>query len=165
MNADSAHKSKWAIAEVVFGVPCLVSLGLQYVIPYSFPPGIEPKILVPIGVVLVITSIGFIVLSRREFRRHDQPTDPGHPTNKVIKTGLFSITRNPLYLGGAILFFGIALLMRTYWALIALVVSIIVCQSMLIIPEEKYLAEKFGREYKEYTETVHRWFGRKRLRT
>jgi protein-S-isoprenylcysteine O-methyltransferase Ste14 len=61
------------------------------------------------------------------------------------------------------LFFGIALVVRTYWAIIALVVSITVCHYILIIPEEKYLVAKFGREYKEYAGTVHRWLGRKRL--
>jgi protein-S-isoprenylcysteine O-methyltransferase Ste14 len=161
MNADSAHKSNWTIAEVVFGVPFLIGLGLQLVFPFSFPPGIVHKILVPIGVVIIVISISFIMLSRHEFSQHNQPTDPGHPTRKVIKTGVFSISRNPLYLGVAILFLGIALTMRTFWVLLALLSSIIICHYILIVPEEKYLAAKFGGEYKEYTETVRRWFGRK----
>jgi len=161
MNANSAHQSNWAIAEVVFGVPFLIGLGLQFVFPFSFPQGIVQKILVPIGVVIIVISISFLVLSRREFSQHDQPTDPGHPTRKVIKTGVFSISRNPLYLGSAILFLGIALALKTYWILIALLISIIVCHYILIVPEEKYLAAKFGGEYQEYTETVRRWFGRK----
>jgi protein-S-isoprenylcysteine O-methyltransferase Ste14 len=161
MNANSAHQSNWAIAEVVFGIPFLIALGLQFAFPFSFPPGIVQKILVPIGVVMIVVSITFIGLSRREFKQHDQPTDPGHPTRKIIKTGVFSISRNPLYLGSAILFLGIALTMRTFWVLIALSISIIVCHYILIIPEEKYLAAKFGGEYQEYSETVRRWFGRK----
>ena len=161
MKADSAHKSKWVIAEVVFGVPFLLGLGLQFVFPLSFPPGIVHKILASIGTILIITSIGFIVLTRREFSHYDQTTDPGHPTSKVIKTGVFSISRNPLYLGSVIMFLGIALVISTYWALLVLLISIIVCHYILIIPEEKYLAAKFGVEYKEYTESVHRWLGRK----
>jgi len=162
MNANSAHQSNWAIAEMVFGVPFLIGLGLQFIFPFSLPLGIGNKILVSIGIVLIITSIIIIVLSRREFRYYGQPTDPGHPTSKVIKTGVFSISRNPLYLGGAILFLGIALIMSTLWALVALLASIIACHYLLIFPEEKYLAAKFGREYQEYTATVHRWLGRKR---
>jgi protein-S-isoprenylcysteine O-methyltransferase Ste14 len=42
-----------------------------------------------------------------------------------------------------------------------LLLSIIICLYVLIIPEEQYLAEKFGEEYKEYTASVHRWLGRK----
>ena len=161
MKADSAHQRNWTIAEVVFGVPFLIGLGLQFVFPLSLPPGIVHKILVPIWLVMIILSISLIVLSRHEFRQHGQPTDPGHPTRLLIKTGVFSISRNPLYLGSAILFSGIALMIRSFWVLIALLISIIVCHYLLIVPEEKYLASKFGGEYKEYTESVHRWLGRK----
>jgi protein-S-isoprenylcysteine O-methyltransferase Ste14 len=160
MNTDSAHKSNWTIAEIVFGVPFLIGMGLQFVFPLSLPPGILHKVLVLIGVALIITSIGFIVISRRAMSHYGQPTDPGHPTSKVVKTGMFSISRNPLYLSSVILFLGIALTTNTFWAFAALLVSIIACHYILIIPEEKYLAAKFGEEYKEYTNTVHRWLGR-----
>jgi protein-S-isoprenylcysteine O-methyltransferase Ste14 len=42
-----------------------------------------------------------------------------------------------------------------------LVLSIIICHYVLILPEEQYLAAKFGEDYKKYTASVHRWFGRK----
>jgi protein-S-isoprenylcysteine O-methyltransferase Ste14 len=88
-------------------------------------------------------------LARREFARYQQPTDPGQPTSQVVKTGVFSISRNPLYLGGAMLFFGIGLTMNVVWAFVALLASMIAYHYILIIPEEKYLAAKFGEEYKE----------------
>lgn len=158
---DSAHKSNWEIAEVVFGVPFLVGIGLHFVIPFSLPPGILRQVLIALGIVLLIIGLGFIVLARREFAHYRQPTDPGQPTSKIVKTGVFSISRNPLYLGGVIVFLGIALLLNMLWALITLLLSTILCLYVLIIPEEKYLAAKFGREYKDYTATVHRWLGRK----
>ena len=158
---DSAHKSNWEIAEVVFGVPFLVGIGLHFAIPFSLPPGILRQVLIALGIVLLIIGLGFIVLARREFAHYRQPTDPGQPTSKIVKTGVFSISRNPLYLGGVIVFLGIALLLNMLWALITLLLSTILCLYVLIIPEEKYLAAKFGREYKDYTATVHRWLGRK----
>ena len=158
---DSAHKSNWEIAEVVFGVPFLVGIGLHFAIPFSLPPGILRQVLIALGIVLLIIGLGFIVLARREFAHYRQPTDPGQPTSKIVKTGVFSISRNPLYLGGVIVFLGIALLLNMLWALITLLLSTILCLYVLIMPEEKYLAAKFGREYKDYTATVHRWLGRK----
>jgi protein-S-isoprenylcysteine O-methyltransferase Ste14 len=47
------------------------------------------------------------------------------------------------------------------WTFVMLLLSIILCLYFLIIPEEQYLATKFGDEYKEYTASVHRWLGRK----
>ena len=160
MKADSAHKSNWEIAEVVFGVPFLMSIVLHFILPFSLPQGIFRQALIPVGIVLIVIGIGFIILARREFAHYGQPTDPGHPTSKVVKTGVFAISRNPLYLGSVIIFLGIALALNMLWTLVTLLVSIIVCHYVLIIPEEKYLAEKFDEEYKDYTATVRRWLGR-----
>jgi protein-S-isoprenylcysteine O-methyltransferase Ste14 len=160
MKADSAHKSNWEIGEVVFGVPFLISIALHFVVPFSLSQGILRQVLIPVGIILIIIGIGFIVLARREFAHYGQPTDPGHPTSQVVKTGVFAISRNPLYLGSVIVLLGIALAMNILWALVTLLASMIVCHYVLIIPEEKYLAAKFGKEYEHYTATVHRWLGR-----
>jgi protein-S-isoprenylcysteine O-methyltransferase Ste14 len=161
MSVDSAHKSHWEIAEVVFGIPFLISIAINFVVPFSVPQEIFRQILIPVGIVLIITGIGLVVLARREFAYFSQPTDPGHPTSKVVKTGVFAISRNPLYLASVIIFLGLALALNMLWAVIMLLLSIIICLYVLIIPEEQYLAEKFGEEYKEYTASVHRWLGRK----
>lgn len=161
MNVDTAHKNRWEIAEVVFGVPFLLSIAIQFVIPLSFHRGILRQALVSVGIASIILGIVFIFLARREFARFHQPTDPGHPTSKVVMTGVFSISRNPLYLGSVILLVGIALILNILWAFIALLLSIIICHYVLIVPEEKYLAAKFGDEYREYIATVRRWLGRK----
>jgi protein-S-isoprenylcysteine O-methyltransferase Ste14 len=161
MNVDSAHKSRWEIAEVVFGIPFLISVALHFVVPFSLPQGIFRQILIPVGIILIIIGIGFVVLARREFAYFNQPTDPGHPTSKVVNTGVFGISRNPLYLASVILFSGLALALNMLWALVMLLFSIVVCIYVLIIPEEQYLAAKFGEEYKEYAASVHRWLGRK----
>ena len=161
MNVDSAHKSRWKIGEVVFGIPFLASIALQFVIPFSLSQGILRQALIPVGIALIIIGIGFIVLARRELAQYGQPTDPGHPTSKVVKTGVFAISRNPLYLGGSILLLGIALMLNTLWAIVMLLLSIIICHYVLILPEERYLARKFGNEYEEYIASVSRWLGRK----
>jgi protein-S-isoprenylcysteine O-methyltransferase Ste14 len=160
MNMDSAHKNGWEIAEVVFGIPFLISIALQFVVPWSLPQSIS-QVLVPVGIALILIGTGLIVSARREFARHGQPTDPGHPTSRIIKTGVFAVSRNPLYLGGIIFLLGMAVTLNLLWAVVALLLSSVICHSVLIIPEEKYLAAKFGDEYREYTAAVHRWLGRK----
>ena len=160
MNVDSAHKSNWEIAEVVFGIPFLVSIVFHFIIPLSLPRGIFRLALIPAGIAFIIIGIGIIILARREFARYGQPTDPGHPTSQVVKTGVFAISRNPLYLASIMVLLGIALALNMLWALVALVVSTIICHYVLIVPEENYLMAKFGEEYRDYTATVHRWLGR-----
>ena len=161
MSVDSAHKSSWEIAEVVFGIPFLGSIALHFLVPISSPQGILRQVLIPVGIVLIIIGIGLVVSARRQFAYFQQPTDPGQPTTKVIKTGVFAISRNPLYLGGVLVLMGIALALNMLWALVMLLLSIILCYYILIIPEEQYLTAKFGDEYAEYAASVHRWLGRK----
>ena len=161
LNTDSAHKNSWAISEVVFGIPFLISIALHYIVPFSTPQGILRLAFIPVGIILLIIGIVIVVLARREFANYGQPTDPGHPTGKIVKTGVFSVSRNPLYLASVFIFLGIALTFYMPWALVMLLVSIVLCHIVLIIPEEKYLAAKFGDEYEEYTASVHRWIGRK----
>lgn len=161
MNVDSAHQSRWAIGEVVFGIPFLIGIALHLLLPFSLPQGVLRQALIPVGVVLIFTGAGFIVSARRAFARFQQPTDPGQPTSQVMTTGVFAISRNPLYLGAALLFCGVALMMNALWTLVTLLVSLVVCHYVLIVPEETYLAAKFGEEYKAYSATVRRWLGRK----
>lgn len=158
---DSAHTSRWEISEVVFGIPFLISLALQWLIPLSLPEGIARQALLLVGIALAIVGLGLIILARREFAHYGESTEPGHPTGKVIATGVFSISRNPLYLGIVSLLSGLALAANILWTLVLLVPAIILCHYVLIAPEERYLSRKFGEDYLTYAASVRRWIGRK----
>lgn len=161
MADGSAHKRWWQIFEVVFGIPFLVAVALQRIIPIPMPRGFFTPAIIAVGVVLIVVGVSLVVLARREFARYAQPTDPGLSTSKIISTGVFSISRNPLYLGGVIFLAGISLAFQLSWGLILLIPSLLACHIILIAPEERYLASRFGEDYEAYVATVHRWFGRK----
>lgn len=163
MSRDAAHKRWWQIFEIIYGVPYLAGIGLQLAVPVSRPRGLCAPIIVLDGAVLVVTGLTFIVLARRELGRQGQPTDPGLPTSKLVTTGVFSVSRNPLYLGGTCLLAGIALMLNLPWSLVLLLPAIVACHYLLIVPEERYLAAGFDREYAQYAASVRRWLGRARL--
>ena len=162
MSTDVAHKRWWQIFEVVFGIPFLAAIALQLAVPLSFPRGPLTPAIITAGAALIILGVAFVVLARREFAQYRQPTDPGLPTSKVVTTGVFSVSRNPLYLGGVCVLAGIALAVNLPWVLLLLLPALVACHYVLILPEEKYLAAKFPREYAMYAASVHRWLGRAR---
>ena len=162
MTTDSAHKRRWQIFEVVVGVPFLAGIGLQLAVPASRPHGFYAAVMVLGGVVLIVTGLAFVVLARRELAQHGQPTDPGLATSKLVTTGVFSVSRNPLYLGGICLLAGIALVLNLPWSLVLLLPATVGCHYLLIAPEERYLEAKFGIEYVQYAASVRRWLGRVR---
>ena len=162
MPANAAHTSRWRIAEVVFGGPFLVALLLQWAVPASLPRGPFGPIFVVGGAALAALGVTIIVLARRDLARQGQPTDPGHPTSRIVTTGMFSISRNPLYLGTTCFLVGVALAINLPWVLILLLPSLVACHFVLIAPEEQYLTARFGDEYRAYAATVRRWLGRAR---
>jgi protein-S-isoprenylcysteine O-methyltransferase Ste14 len=163
MSIDSAHTSHWETSEVVFGVPFLVAIVLQFVVPLSLPGGLLRLAFIFGGAALIIVGVAFIVLARREFAQRGQPTDPGRPTTRVVTTGVFSVSRNPIYLGAVCFLVGVALAVNLPWVLVFLLLSLVACHYVLIAPEERYLVAKFGEEYRMYAATVHRWIGRARI--
>jgi protein-S-isoprenylcysteine O-methyltransferase Ste14 len=163
MSTDVAHKSWWQIFEVVFGIPFLAAIALQLAVPLSFPRGFLTPAVIPGGAALIIVGAALVVLARRELAQRGQPTDPGLPTSKLVTTGVFSVSRNPLYLGGVCILVGIALALNLPWVLVLLPPAIVACHYVLIAPEERYLAAKFGEKYHVYAVTVHRWIGRARI--
>jgi protein-S-isoprenylcysteine O-methyltransferase Ste14 len=157
MSMDVAHKSWWQVFEVVFGIPFLVAIGLQLAVPLSLPGGIPKLAIVAGGATLIIVGVVLVVLARRELARHGQPTDPGRPTRKIVTTGVFAVSRNPLYLGGVCFLVGIALALNLPWVLVLLLPALVACHYILIALEERYLAARFGEEYHMYAATVRRW--------
>ncbi len=163
MSTDVAHTSWWQTFEVVFGIPFLAAIALQLAVPLSLPHGFLTPAIIPAGAALIIVGAVLVVLARREFAQHRQPTDPGRPTSKLVTTGVFSVSRNPLYLGGICILVGIALAVNLPWVLVLLLPALVACHYVLIAPEERYLATKFGEEYRLYAPIVHRWIGHKRI--
>jgi protein-S-isoprenylcysteine O-methyltransferase Ste14 len=161
MDSDAAHTSQWAIGETIFGIPLFVGIALQIIYPIVLSKEFLRTVLLILGIILILVGWLFISLARKEFAGRGQPTDPGKPTGKIVSTGVYSISRNPMYLGCVLLFLGLSFLANSLYILGMLLISIIFCEKVLILPEENYLKNKFGTEYVDYCQYVSRWFGRK----
>ena len=162
MSTDVAHDRWWQTFEVICGLPFVTGVALEFVLPKPIPRGWLTAAGIPLGGLLVLLGVALIVLARRELARHGQPTDPGRPTRQVVTTGVFAISRNPLYLGGLCVLAGVALTFSLGWALLTIPLALLACHYVLIGPEERFLSERFGAEYRRYAASVRRWIGRSR---
>ncbi len=160
MTSDVAHRRGWQIFEVVFGVPLLAALALQAVVPLSFSLGGFAPVGMLGGGILAVAGVVLVALTRRKLAQTGQPTDPGRPTSRLVTTGVFGFSRNPLYLGGITVLVGGALAFDLPWVWALLVPAVIGCHVILVAPEERYLAARFGDEYLAYAARVRRWIGR-----
>jgi protein-S-isoprenylcysteine O-methyltransferase Ste14 len=82
---------------------------------------------------------------------------PGQATTTVIDRGPFAWSRNPLYVGLLIGSAGVALVLGSMWALMALPLEWALLRWGAVVPEERYLTAKFGAAYTDYTGRVRRW--------
>ncbi len=84
------------------------------------------------------------------------------PTNQpaidIVDTGLYSMTRNPIYIGMITLTLGLSFAFNAPALLVTLGIAIPVLRYGVIAKEEEYLSDKFGAEYDDYRERVGRWF-------
>ena len=74
-----------------------------------------------------------------------------------MSSGPYRFSRNPIYLSFAIFSLGVALLVNSGWGLLLLIPAVLSTHYLAILPEERYLGDKFGGEYLAYCARVRRW--------
>jgi protein-S-isoprenylcysteine O-methyltransferase Ste14 len=117
---------------------------------------------VPLGWALVLLFVGWNGWSLWLFRRHETGLLPGQATHAMIEEGPYRLSRNPLYVGLLALYLGLALLAPTFWGLALFPAAVLLVLWGAIRPEERFLHERFGAPYDDYTRRVRRccdWVG------
>ncbi len=84
------------------------------------------------------------------------PTSPERSA-RVVTTGPFGFTRNPMYVGLLLVVSAWGIWLRSPWLLLALPAMAAYLTRFQILPEERILREKFGTEYEAYSARVRRW--------
>lgn len=103
-----------------------------------------------LGIALVAAALGL-------FRRTGQDPKPWKSTPEVISGGVYRHTRNPMYVGMALLQTALGVGWGNGWILAFVPVSLAIVYWSAIRHEEAYLERKFGEAYTRYKESVRRW--------
>lgn len=120
-------------------------------------PFAAPVILRYIG--LALTFIGFLfgVGAFIEFRKAGTTLDPHGSVKNLVTTGIYRITRNPIYLGFLLMVIGLPLNSGYYWGILISPFFVVTMNRLVIEREESYLEKKFGDVYSAYKSRVRRW--------
>ena len=110
------------------------------------------------GLIPVILGITICLWCWREFIFEGKGTPAPHdPPKKLVTSGLYKFTRNPMYVGVIFVLVGEALLSESALLLSYAGLIFLIFHIWIIITEEPYLRYKFGESYKRYCESVPRW--------
>ncbi len=134
----------------------LAGWGLAQVLP---DPGLELTDLARRSIALVLIVTGLVVdgAAAGQFRRLRTNVEPWKPSTALATGGLYRFSRNPIYVGMAVVFVGFAVAMDSLIALAALIPCLVTIDRLVIVREETYLAARFGEAFAAYCKTVRRW--------
>jgi protein-S-isoprenylcysteine O-methyltransferase Ste14 len=104
-------------------------------------------------------GIGIALAGVVEFRRAHTTVNPHKPQNssQLVTSGIYRYTRNPMYLGIAVVLLAWAAWLGSAWSLPGIAMFAAYITRFQIVPEERTLLRIFGAEFEAYRERVRRW--------
>jgi protein-S-isoprenylcysteine O-methyltransferase Ste14 len=138
----------------------LVVALIMWSISLNFPEVVVSNNLVQyIYIVPVVTGVWFIIVGINSFRKARTTILPMNPekASTLVTTGVYKMTRNPMYLGALFILIGWGLYLLNIFSCLASVLFILYMSHFQILPEEKVLQLKFDEEFLNYKNNVRRW--------
>tara|TARA_A100001388_G_scaffold273948_1_gene256716 strand:+ start:6108 stop:6545 length:438 start_codon:yes stop_codon:yes gene_type:complete len=136
----------------LIAIACIiVQVLLYFIVP------LELNLSLFLGLILMILSLGIITIAFKELHNNQTTYIPDGDPERLVTTGAFSISRNPIYLGMAGVLLSLAFLLQSLSALLIPILFITIIQSTWIPHEEKKLAETFGDDWKNYSTKTKKW--------
>lgn len=112
-----------------------------------------------IGIALVVLGVAIVGVSLRSFAVMGTTPDPTQPqkATELVTSGVYSLSRNPMYVGDVVMLAGIAVWFENVFGLVPLAAFVLFIDRFQIPAEEQPLADIFGDRYTAYRSKVRRW--------
>lgn len=113
-----------------------------------------------IALLMVLAGVSCALLGMLQFRAHQTTVNPLQPerASSLVTSGVFRFSRNPMYLGLALLSLAWGVYLGSVWALAGVLGFVWFINRYQIQPEERVMGELFGHEFDEYCSRTRRWF-------
>jgi len=136
----------------------LGSIGLGLLAHLFWPVELLPgSVGAPIGVTVVVAAGMLFVSAVRSFRKAATPVPGSLPTTRIVRSGPYGFSRNPIYLALTLFQIGIAVWVNSLGVVLMLLPALAVMGGVVIPREERYLAARFPSDYLRYQREVRRW--------
>ena len=114
-----------------------------------------------LGIAIFLLLIGAAIggAGFRAFSRARTTIDPVNleSASVLVTDGIFRVSRNPMYVGFAVLLTAWAIWLQAPWTLAGVLAFVAYTWRFQIAPEERVMATKFGASYEQYRKQVRRW--------
>jgi protein-S-isoprenylcysteine O-methyltransferase Ste14 len=112
-----------------------------------------------VAAVLAAIGVGVALSGVMAFRRARTTVNPLKPETSaaLVASGVYSFTRNPMYLGMVLGLLAWAVYLASLWSLLGPAVFALYITRFQIVPEERVLERLFGAAFAAYKRRVRRW--------
>jgi len=110
-----------------------------------------------LGCVPLIFGITLNLIADKAFKQNHTTVKPFEESTSLITTGVFRLSRHPMYLGMVLILIGIAMLLGSLLSFLIIPVFAVLMDVIFIRAEENMLADKFGDTWQKYQAKVRRW--------
>jgi len=144
----------------VVGNPLRIAVGLlvvSFLVGEFMPKYSLAYIFHFIGIIGLLLSVAIFFAGFNIFKSYDENPVPTSETNRIIKTGVFAYSRNPIYLSFIVFHLSMFLVFENVMYFLSSIGLSIWLHNYVIKLEEEYLHQKFDDEYKGYCNSVKRW--------
>ena len=139
------------IVTLVFGLLIYFSQGIF--------PSIENQLTFYVGIFIMLLGFSILISAVRSFKRSKTTVNPLNPeqATKLVTDGIFKYSRNPMYLGMALVLGSIAVFFNLIGGIILISLFCAYITKFQIIPEEKAMIDLFSQDFDQYKQTTRRW--------
>ena len=141
----------------MFMITFFSGLMLTWLYPYHISAHMDSSLVRITGISLLVCSLILNLLAYREFKKSHTPHAPFMEPRKLIVNGIFSLSRNPVYLALVLSQSGLAFVFDMMWLILTTLILWIFLHTIIIPDEETMLKEMFYKEYNNYTKRTRRW--------
>lgn len=110
-----------------------------------------------LGSLLIIGAIVILQMGIRTFAEGGENLQPSTPSRQLFTKGVYNYTRNPIYCAMMLLGGGLGFATLNLWTVLMTVLAGVIINYFVILPEERYLEDRFGEDYADYKKRVRRW--------
>jgi len=135
----------------------VAALILYLLFPLGWLGSPAADILFAIGLLVMAGGLAMDVMALRRLARERTTVMPHKGSAHLVTDGVYAVTRNPIYVGNTMLMIGLGLAAGIVWLLVLAPVAAFATQRLAIQPEERHLAARFGKRYRDYQKRVRRW--------
>ena len=140
---------------VTFIIGVLMWLVAKFTPSFSVPENYK----LILALIIVIDGVVLLLIGAYFIKKAKTTINPMRPdkSSALVTNGLYRFSRNPIYLADLVILIGWGVFLANIFSLSMIILFVLYMNRFQIIPEERFLEEKFGKDYLDYKAKARRW--------